>query len=174
MSQPTQYLNIRTSQFQDFIEFVTNENNKSILAKIDTAVFSHYRLPTSSKLTGLFVLFAKDKYGTLFDQAKGLFTKLKYNNGNLTIKIGHLNRTILYGMCLILGLKFEVRTNTQAEIVPCTRWGTSYQPGGPKSCGCNRAPKIFHDNHYDNSYDDDISYSKYAIKYDYVVIRSID
>lgn len=94
----------------------------------------------------------------LTEEAKIYFNLIKEAKNPIDIiDINSYHRLIIYLICKIFKLQFETIKENHEVIIPCTDFATddSYT-----KCGCDNAPRWFHDNHYNNSYDDDIAYSK--------------
>jgi hypothetical protein len=87
-------------------------------------------------------------------------------------------RIVIYMICIIFGLKCSKVTKTIEVLVPCTIY-LPCNKGKPREdhktrawdpsakeivCGCDYAPKSFHKHHYENNYEDTISYSKFNSK----------
>lgn len=109
------------------------------------------------------------------------------NNRYLEIGVDNsYQRIIIYMICIIFGLRCSKVRKIIDVIVPCTIY-LPCNKGKPREehkisccnsrneleCGCDYAPKSFHKHHYDNNYDDTISYSKFRSKMN-VAIRIYD
>lgn len=104
------------------------------------------------------------------DRGTKLFHKIKQIvvDNEFPHTITHCNpyeRLIVYLICEMFSIKYEVKKVNVKVKIPCSDF---YPPnkGLPRYkhqeiCGCDWAPHDFWDKHYDNNYEDTISYSLY-------------
>jgi hypothetical protein len=95
--------------------------------------------------------------------------KKEVNENFIEIKVENsYQRKIIYMICIIFGLSCKKIEGVADIIVPCSIYSPynkskSYEERIDK-CGCDYAPKKFHKHHYENDYEDTISYSKFRCK----------
>lgn len=139
--------NINYEKLTNFITDITQTKHKFITKENKFIKNNFYCRFVPKDIDNLQLLLTND--------GKKYFDLIKNAKNNLTIDdISSYERLIIYLICKIFSLKCDTIKKTVEVFIPCTKF-SSYGD----CCGCDYAPDWFHKYHYDNNYEDTISYS---------------
>ena len=156
--------------FKKFIEEL-QQTKYTHITKQNFGVYNGYKNRIDKKDITEIHLLVSNSGKEYFNLIK---SSLSTMNSEASFDIEDINsyqRMIIYLICKFFSLEYKTIKTNQKILVPCTdflpcnkgvpRYGhqTKDVYGDELVCGCDFAPSWFHNNHFDNNYEDTISYS---------------
>jgi hypothetical protein len=164
-------LNLADVNYDELLKFIDrlqNTPHKFICAEM--RVYNPHKYKIKQKNISDMKIISDTRGWELFNQIKSAQTTQSYTN--IIIKpLNSYERLIVYSICCVFQISHYTYKESSQVLVPCTdflpinkhkdrsKHITHTFDGYDFVCGCNYAPKSFHANHFDNNYDDTISYS---------------